>query len=392
MSVTAVPGFVAAGMACGVKASGADDLAMVATADGTPVTAAGVFTSNRMTAPPVLVCRDHLSATGGRAAAVVLNSGNANAATGAAGRADAEAMCALTAEAVGCTPDEVLVCSTGLIGFPLPMDRIASAIPTVAAALTVDGGPAAARAIMTTDTVPRTTVTTGPTTEGGAFTVGGVAKGAAMLEPNMATMLAVLTTDAEVDPSTATDLLRDAVGISFNCLTVDGAESTNDTVLLLASGTAGPVDTADLGAALADACRDLAVQMADDAEGSTKTVFLTVTGAASDAEAATGARDTANCQLVKCSWYGEDPYWGRIAAEMGAAGIAFDPATITIAYGGQVVYAAEQVQPVDEMALATHMAGRRIDLEVDLGQGDGSAWIVTTDLSHAYIDENMRTS
>ena len=392
MSVTAVPGFVAAGMACGVKASGADDLAMVATADGTPVTAAGVFTSNRMTAPPVLVCRDHLSATGGRAAAVVLNSGNANAATGAAGRADAEAMCALTAEAVGCTPDEVLVCSTGLIGFPLPMDRIAPAIPTVAAALAVDGGPAAARAIMTTDTVPRTTVTTGPPTEGGAFTVGGVAKGAAMLEPNMATMLAVLTTDAEVDPSTATDLLRDAVGVSFNCLTVDGAESTNDTVLLLASGTAGPVDTADLGTALADACRDLAVQMADDAEGSTKTVFLTVTGAVSDAEAATGARDTANCQLVKCSWYGEDPYWGRIAAEMGAAGIAFDPATITIAYGGQVVYAAEQVQPVDEMALATHMAGRRIDLEVDLGQGDGSAWIVTTDLSHAYIDENMRTS
>ena len=392
MSVTAVPGFVAAGMACGVKASGADDLAMVATADGTPVTAAGVFTSNRMTAPPVLVCRDHLSATGGRAAAVVLNSGNADAATGAAGRADAEAMCALTAEAVGCTPDEVLVCSTGLIGFPLPMDRIAPAIPTVAAALAVDGGPAAARAIMTTDTVPRTTVATGPTTEGGVFTIGWVAKGAAMLEPNMATMLAVLTTDAEVDPSMATDLLRDAVGVSFNCLTVDGAESTNDTVLLLASGTAGPVDTADLGTALADACRDLAVQMADDAEGSTETVFLTVTGAASDAEAATGARDTANCQLVKCSWYGEDPYWGRIAAEMGAAGIAFDPATITIAYGGQGGYAAEQVQPVDEMALATHMAGRRIDLEVDLGQGDGSAWIVTTDLSHAYIDENMRTS
>ena len=392
MSVTAVPGFVAAGMACGVKASGADDLAMVATADGTPVTAAGVFTSNRMTAPPVLVCRDHLLATGGRAAAVVLNSGNANAATGAAGRADAEAMCALTAEAVGCTPDEVLVCSTGLIGFPLPMDRIAPAIPTVAAALTVDGGLAAARAIMTTDTVPRTTVTTGPTTEGGAFTVGGVAKGAAMLEPNMATMLAVLTTDAEVDPSTATDLLRDAVGVSFNCLTVDGAESTNDTVLLLASGTAGPVDTADLGAALADACRDLAVQMADDAEGSTKTVFLTVTGAATDTEAARAARHTANCQLVKCSWYGQDPYWGRIAAQMGAAGIVFDPDTITIDYGGQVVYADGSAPEVDAEALAAHMAGRRLDLTVDLGQGTGTAKVVTTDLTHAYIDENMRTS
>jgi glutamate N-acetyltransferase/amino-acid N-acetyltransferase len=365
---------------------------MVATADGSPVIAAGVFTSNKMTAPPVLVTRKHLAATDGRAAAVVLNSGNANAATGAAGMADAELMCVLTAEAIGCTPDEVLVCSTGLIGFPLPMDRIVSAIPTLAGELTDDGGPAAARAIMTTDTVPRTTTVTGTTLDGGTFTIGGVAKGAAMLEPNMATMLAVLTTDALLDAPAATGALRAAVGVSFNCLTVDGAESTNDTVLLLASGAAGPVEADQFDGLLADACRDLAVQMADDAEGSTKTVFLTVTGAATDTEAAKGARDTANCQLVKCSWYGEDPYWGRIAAEMGAAGIAFDPATITIAYGGQVVYAAEQVQPVDEIALTAHMAGRRIDLEVDLGQGSGSAWIVTTDLSHAYIDENMRTS
>ena len=392
MSVTSVPGFVAAGMACGVKPSGADDLAMVATADGVAVTAAGVFTSNLMTAPPVLVCRAHLAATGGRAAAVVLNSGNANAATGEPGRTDAETMCALTAESVGCAADEVLVCSTGWIGYPLPMVSIAPAISAVAGAMTDEGGPSAARAMMTTDTVPKTTVVTGATTGGATFTVGGVAKGAAMLEPNMATMLAVLTTDAEVDPGTATKLLRSAVGVSFNCLTVDGAESTNDTVLLLASGAAGPVDVERLGLALSDACRDLAIQMADDAEGSTKTVFLTVTGAANDAEAAKGARDTANCQLVKCSWYGEDPYWGRIAAEMGAAGIAFDPGTISISYGGQVVYADEAVQPVDADALTAHMTGRRIDLDVDLGQGDGAAWIVTTDLSHAYIDENMRTS
>ena len=213
-----------------------------------------------------------------------------------------------------------------------------------------------------------------------------------MLEPNMATMLAVRTTDAAVDPDTATGLLQSAAGVSFNCLTVDGAQSTNDTVLLLASGSAGPVEPEVLGGALADACRDLAVQMADDAEGSTKTVFLTVTGAASDAEAAKGARDTANCQLVKCSWYGEDPYWGRIAAEMGAAGIAFDPDAISISYGGQVIYSEGQACEVDEGALAGHMAGRRLDLDVDLGQGDGTAWIVTTDLSHAYIDENMRTS
>ena len=213
-----------------------------------------------------------------------------------------------------------------------------------------------------------------------------------MIEPNMATMLAVLTTDAAGDPDIATDLLQSAAGVSFNCLTVDGAQSTNDTVLLLASGTAGLVEPEVLGGALVDACRELAVQMADDAEGSTKTVFLTVTGAASDAEAAKGARDTANCQLVKCSWYGEDPYWGRIAAEMGAAGIAFDPDAISISYGGQVIYAEGQTCEVDEKALAAHMAGRRLDLDVDLGQGDGTAWIVTTDLSHAYIDENMRTS
>ncbi len=387
MSVTSVPGFVAAGTTCGLKPSGAPDLALVATADGAPVTAAGVFTSNKMTAAPVLACRAHLAATGGRAAAVVLNSGNANAATGVQGLADAGAMAAATAAELGCAPDEVLVCSTGWIGYPLPMDLLLAGIPEAVVALAADGGAAAAEAIMTTDTVAKTTVVSG---EG--FTVGGIAKGAAMLEPNMATMLAVLTTDAEVDPATATDLLRAAVGTSFNCLTVDGAESTNDTVLLLASGTAGPVDADALGAALADACASLAVQMADDAEGSTKTVFLAVTGAASDAEAAKGARDTANCQLVKCSWYGEDPYWGRIAAEMGAAGIAFDPDTITISYGGQVVYAGGEAQPVDEAALRAHMAGRTLDLDVDLGQGDGTARIVTTDLSHAYVDENMRTS
>ena len=392
MSVTSVPGFVAAGMACGVKESGADDLAMVATADGAAVTAAGVFTSNLMTAPPVLVCRDHLASTGGRAAAVVLNSGNAHAATGTQGRAAAEAMCEATAASVGCAIDEVLVCSTGLLGYQLPMDAIVPAIPTVAAAMTAAGGPAAARAMMPTDTAPKPTAVNGVPSRGAAFPVGGGAKGAAMLEPNMATMLAVLTTDAAVDPETATGLLQSAAEGSFNCLTVDGAQSTNDTVLLLASGSAGPVEPEVLGGALADACRDLAVQMADDAEGSTKTVFLTVTGAASDAEAAKGARDTANCQLVKCSWYGEDPYWGRIAAEMGAAGIAFDPDAISISYGGQVIYAEGQACEVDEGALADHMAGRRLDLDVDLGQGAGTAWIVTTALSHAYIDENMRTS
>lgn len=387
MTVTAVEGFVASGLSCGIKSGGRPDLALVATTDGSPVTAAGVFTSNRMTAAPVQVCRDHLLATGGRATGVVLNSGNANAATGAVGLADAERMCEITAEALGCSPDEVLVCSTGWIGYPLPMDAITTGIGRVADSLNPAGGQAAAEAIMTTDTVPKNTQV-----DGEGFTVGGMAKGAAMLEPNMATMLAVLTTDAAVDPTTATGLLQGAVATSFNCLTVDGAESTNDTVLLLASGQAGPTDPSVLGRALSAACRDLAVQMADDAEGSTKTVFLTVTGAATDTEAARAARHTANCQLVKCSWYGQDPYWGRIAAQMGAAGIVFDPDTITIDYGGQVVYADGSAPEVDAEALAAHMAGRRLDLTVDLGQGTGTAKVVTTDLTHAYIDENMRTS
>ena len=387
MTVTSTTGFMAAGTTCGIKPSGAPDLALIATAGGEAVTAAGVFTSNKMTAAPVLICREHLAATGGKAAAVVLNSGNANAATGAQGMADARRMAAATAAELGCAAEEVLVCSTGWIGYPLPMGAILEGIAAAAATLADDGGAAAATAIMTTDTVPRST-----TVVGDGFTVGGIAKGAAMLEPNMATMLAVLTTDAEIDAATATELLRAAVGTSFNCLTVDGAESTNDSVLLLANGGAGQVDHEALGSALAEACLSLAVQMADDAEGSTKTVFLTVTGAASDVEAAKGARDTANCQLVKCSWYGEDPYWGRIAAEMGAAGIAFDPDTITISYGGQVVYTDGEAQQVDEAALRSHMAGRTLDLDVDLGQGTGTARVVTTDLSHAYIDENMRTS
>ena len=385
MSVTDVPGFTAAGVTCGIKPSGKPDLAIVATADGAAVSAAGVFTSNKMTAAPVLVCREHLAATKGNAAAVVLNSGNANAATGAQGMADAHQMCQETAAALGVAPEQVLVCSTGLIGYALPMDAVSSGITAAAQAITPQGGPQAAEAIMTTDTVPKQVVVAGD-----GFTVGGIAKGAAMLEPNMATMLAVLVTDAAADPDTLQQALRAGVAGTFNTLTVDGAESTNDTVLILANGKAGPVDPDALAQAIADACESLALQMADDAEGSTKTVFLRVTGAASDAEAAKAARDTANCQLVKCSWYGQDPYWGRIASEMGAAGVAFDHTKLTIAYGPHVVY--QYGEPAHPPELAQYMTGRRLDLHVDLGMGDGSARIITTDLTHAYIDENMGTS
>ncbi len=387
MSVTAPEGFVAAGIAAGLKPSGIPDMAVVATEDAAPVAAAGVFTSNKMTAAPVVVTRRNLARTGGRAAAVILNSGNANAATGQQGLADAARMCELTAESLGCGSDHVLVCSTGLIGFELPMDVITTGIPQVVAARHAAGGSEAARAMMTTDTVPKQVVV-----DGGGFTVGGIAKGAAMLEPDMATMLAVLTTDAAATGAELQDVLRAAVATSFNRLTVDGAQSTNDTVLLLANGRAGPAPRQELAAAVAGACGDLALQMADDAEGSTKTVLLRVTGAAGDAEAAKAARDCANCQLVKCSWFGEDPYWGRIASEFGAAGVAFDPERITIAYGDHVVYAEGRPQHPDPAAIGAYMRRRRLHLNVDLGLGDGQAEILTVDLSHAYIDENSKTS
>ncbi len=399
MSVTAASGFLASGVACGIKDGRRPDLALVATADARPVAAAGVFTSNKMTAAPVLVSREHLRSSSGRAAAVILNSGNANAATGDQGLAHARETCRLTADALGVEAHEVLVCSTGLIGYPLPIEAVRAGIPRAVEALAPDGGLDAATAIMTTDTVEKVATAVRERPDGTVFTVGGIAKGAAMLEPDMATMLAVVTTDALVDPDELHTALVEAVSGTFNTLTVDGAQSTNDTVLVLAGGSAGPVADSLFLDALTEVCRSLAVQMADDAEGSTKTVFVRVHGAASDAEAARAARDTANCQLVKCSWYGEDPYWGRIASEMGAAGITFDPRTLTIAYGDHVVYRRGEPVPegtgpgrVDREALAAYMARRHLHLDIDLGQGDGEALIVTTDLTHAYIDENMRTS
>lgn len=387
MTITDVTGFQASGIASGIKSNNELDLALITTEDRKPVAAAGVFTSNKMTAAPVLVTRKHLEITGGAASAVVLNSGNANAATGEQGLLDAEQMCQLTAQGIGCDPSEVLVCSTGWIGYPLPMEAVTFGITNAIDSLKDDQGKVAAQAIMTTDTVPKNTFVSGK-----GFSIGGISKGAAMLQPNMATMLSVLTTDVVIDPKEATQFLQQAVSVSFNCLTVDGAESTNDTVILLANGKSGVKASSLFAEALTDACKDLAVQMADDAEGSTKTVFLNVTGAKNNDEAESAARSTANSQLIKCSWYGQDPYWGRIAAQIGASGIQFDPEKISVSYGGQIVYAKGEAQEVDAQELKKHMAQRRIDLHVDLGQGNGKSEVVTTDLTHAYIDENMRTS
>jgi glutamate N-acetyltransferase/amino-acid N-acetyltransferase len=220
-----------------------------------------------------------------------------------------------------------------------------------------------------------------------------MAKGAAMLAPNMATMLAVLTTDAAVEPAHLATVLRAGVATSFNVMSSDSATSTNDTVILLASGAAGAPDDLDaFAAAVAEVCLDLATQMVGDAEGHTKVVRVEVTGALSDADAAAGARQVAESQLVKCSWYGQDPYWGRIASELGSAGIAFEPQQLTIRYGDLVVAEAGVAAPVDEAALAAYMAQPSIEVTAHLGLGDGRAHILTNDLTHAYIDENMGTS
>jgi glutamate N-acetyltransferase/amino-acid N-acetyltransferase len=389
MSVVSPGGFVASGVACGIKASGEADLSLVATADGVPVAAAGVFTQNLVVAAPVTRSRQHLALTGGRASAVVLSSGNANAATGTQGEADAAEMCALTADGIGARPEDVLVCSTGLIGYPLPMDALRLGIPALAAARGPEPahGVAAAEAIMTTDTRRKETVV-----RGDGFVVGGMAKGAAMLAPDMATMLAVLTTDAAVDPATLTAVLRAGVADSFNAMTVDGCTSTNDTVLILAGGRAGPVDPEGLAAAVADACLDLATQMVGDAEGHTKVVRIRVTGAADDAEARRAARKVAESQLAKCSWFGEDPYWGRIASDLGTAGVKLDPGALTIAYGDTVVSRGCAPAEHDAAAVKAHLAGDQLDIHADLGMADGRARVLTNDISYGYIDENKGTS
>jgi glutamate N-acetyltransferase/amino-acid N-acetyltransferase len=387
MTITSAQGFVAAGVHAGVKDGDALDLSLVATDDGRPVPAAGVFTSNLMTAAPVTVSRAHLRASGGRAAAVILNSGNANAATGESGCDDAETMCDLTAAELGCDRHNVLVCSTGLIGIPLPIDSIAAAIPGIVTRATANGATDAAEAIRTTDTHRKEVVVQGP-----GFVVGGMAKGAAMLAPNMATMLAVLTTDAAAEADDLQAALHAGVADSFNVLTIDGCTSTNDTVLLLASGRAGRVDRHDLTTAVTAACDDLARQMAGDAEGATKVVRLTVTGAHSDDDAHRAARKVAESQLVKCSWYGKDPYWGRIASELGSAGVAFDPRLVSICYGGVTVCKGGVEVDHDTAAVAAHMERRHLEIDCDLGLGSGRGSVLTNDLTHAYVDENMGTS
>jgi glutamate N-acetyltransferase/amino-acid N-acetyltransferase len=388
--VTAAAGFRAAGIAAGIKASGALDLALVFN-EGPDYPAAAVFTRNRVKAAPVLWTQQVLTTR--RLRAVILNSGGANACTGPGGFQDTHA----TAEAVAAALSdwgtetgaiEVAVCSTGLIGDRLPMDKVLAGVGHVVHEMAggLAGGDEAARAIMTTDTVPKQAALHHPD----KWTIGGMAKGAGMLAPSLATMLCVLTTDAVAEAGALEEALRRAAARTFDRLDVDGSCSTNDTVLLLASGASeiAPSQT-DLDDAVLRVCDDLCAQLQADAEGVTKRVTVTVTGAATEDDALTAARMVARDNLVKTALFGSDPNWGRVLAAVGMAPIGLDPDRITVSFNGSPVcvngVGAAGARQVD-------LSGGDIDVLVDLKMGEGQAAIRTTDLSHGYVEENSAYS
>jgi glutamate N-acetyltransferase/amino-acid N-acetyltransferase len=386
MSVTAPEGFVASGMHAGIKRR-KFDMAMIATEDCVPVPCAAVFTQNKFAAPPVELDRATLDANGGKAAAVVVNSGNANAGTGSPGYKNAQLMAAATGEALQVANSHVLVCSTGIIGTPLPMEPILSHIPKLAKKLSVDGAHDAARGILTTDHQAKEVVI-----RGSNFTLGGMAKGCGMIAPNMGTMLAFLTTDADVPRSVMQKALKAASDATFNTLNVDGATSTNDTAMLFASGRRGKADHDEFANAVLAACRELTMLMARDAEGMTRIAHVTVTGAHTNEEARIAAKSIVENNLVKCSWYGGDPYWGRLMAAAGSAGVDLNVAKSRVAYGGVVVAAGGVGIDHDGLTLAEHMMGDEVSIEVHLGAGHGSAKMIGIDLGPGYIKENSKTS
>jgi glutamate N-acetyltransferase/amino-acid N-acetyltransferase len=381
VSVTAAQGFRASGVTAGLKASGRPDVALVVS--DVTANAAAVFTTNTVQAAPVRQSR--AAVADGRLRAVVLNSGGANACTGAQGRADADTMAAVAAARLGCAAADVAVASTGLIGVRLPMALVVPGIEAAAAALTTSGGPDAARAVMTTDSVPKEAVR-----RAGGVTVGGMAKGAGMLAPALATMLVVVTTDAVVGDLDAA--LRQATGATFDRVDADGCMSTNDSVYVLANGASGVrLDDAAFTELLTEVCADLASQLVDDAEGASKRIEVTVANAATEADALSAARAVARSALLKCAVHGEDPNWGRVLAAIGTTSAAFDPDRVCVSING-VEVCRDGTAYGDLDAARAAMRSRRVAIDVTLHAGGATATVLTTDLTAAYVHENSAYS
>jgi len=382
VTVTVPQGFRAAGVAAGLKTSGNPDVALVVN-DGPDDAAAAVFTTNRFPAAPVRWSRQVLS--GGRLRAVVLNSGGANACTGPEGFGDTHATAEHVAAALDLGAVDVAVASTGLIGVRLPMDRLLPGITDAVAELSADGGTAAAQAIMTTDTVPKTTVQ-----RGAGWSVGGMAKGAGMLAPSLATMLVVLTTDAVVPADVLQRALAAATSVSVERVDSDGCLSTNDTVIAMANGASGVTPAEEeLTAALTAAATDLAMQLLADAEGSTKDIAITVRGAATVADAVTAGRACARNNLLKTALFGNDPNWGRVLAALGTTDAVFEPDQVDVTINGVTVCRGGAIGDDRE---GVDLTGRAISIDVDLAAGTEQATIWTNDLSLAYVHENSAYS
>ena len=382
MSVTTPAGFRAAGVAAGLKSSGAPDVALVVN-DGPDHHAAGVFTSNRIEAAPVTWSRQVVA--DGRVDVVALNSGGANACTGAQGFLDAHRTAEHVAEALGVSSGDVAVCSTGLIGELLPMERLLPGVDAAAASLSPDGGGSAAAAIMTTDTVSKEAAVARA-----GWSVGGMAKGAGMLAPALATMLVVVTTDAVVDPAALGDGLRTATARTFDRVDSDGCQSTNDTVLLLASGASGVAAAPEeLAEAVTDVCGRLARQLVADAEGARHDIEIEVVSAASESDALEVGRSVARNNLVKCAVFGDDPNWGRILAAVGTTSARFEPTSLDVEINGVQVCRAGGVGADRSLV---DLSAREVHVRIDLHAGGEVATVWTNDLTHDYVHENSAYS
>ncbi|WP_104091333.1 bifunctional glutamate N-acetyltransferase/amino-acid acetyltransferase ArgJ [Arthrobacter sp. GMC3] len=388
MSVTSAQGFRAAGVTAGLKKSGNPDFALVVN-DGPHHNAAAVFTTNRVAAAPVHWSRQVL--TDGRVDAVVLNSGGANACTGPEGFQNTHTTAEKVADVLGISAGDVAVCSTGLIGEQLPMDKILPGVEAAAAVLTADGGAAAATAIMTTDTVSKqASWTSAPDADGASYTIGGMAKGAGMLAPGLATMLVVITTDAVVEAEGLDAALRDAVRVTFNRADSDGCMSTNDTVLLLGSGasTVFP-DMDEFTAGLTEVCATLARALIADAEGANHDIAITTVNADSERDAEIVSRSVARSNLFKCAIFGNDPNWGRVLSAVGTTDAVFDPNEINVSINGIQICRKGGIGDSRDLV---DLSGREVTVEIDLRAGESAATIWTNDLTHAYVEENSAYS